>query len=233
MTSQTNTKLSVADIVESRNITEVVHFTSNFGLVGCLNSGNLLSRRQLPQEQTLKHVLEQTSPVIFEDQDWFDKKKDWVDYVNMSLSEINSSYFRFANEKWHPTGDRYWIIMSFDPKILTHDDVHFSTTNNVYDMTVRTPGADGLEALFAPTVRRKSSSPNWVARRSASTPSSLTTCEQAEVLYPRAVSMEYLRTVYVQCDDHADWAKMVLNRYKRQGVPIIAGPAKFQGRPSR
>ena len=224
---------TIADIVRERQISEVVHFTSNYGLVGCLASKTLLSRRQLPQAESLKHVLKQTSPVIFEEKDWFDKQQDWVDFVNMSISEINSSYFRFANEQWHTTGDRYWVIMGFDSAILSHDGVYFSTTNNVYDRTVRMPGVEGFEALFVQAIQRKSSSPAWVARRSQRTHSNLTTCEQAEVLYPKAVLMDYLRTVYLQSAEHEDWAKMILNRSGRQDVTTVAGHEKFLGKPIR
>lgn len=221
--------MTVEDIIRARGIEEVVHFTSNHGFVGCLGVNKLLSRRRLPEEDVLIHVIARTSPVIFESAEWFDKSEDWLDFVNLSISELNSHYFRFASERWHTNNDRYWILMSFDPVIMGHGGVYFSTTNNVYEHTRRGKGAEGLEALFAPVIRRKGAS--WKAVRTNGRADRLPTCEQAEVLYPVAVTMDYLRKVYVREGDHADFVEMALKQFKRQDVQVIVSEKKFAGQP--
>jgi hypothetical protein len=91
--------------------------------------------------------------------------------------------------------------------ILAHPDVYFVTTNNTYTETVvRGSGREGLEALFADTVL-------WGhyytrVRRWPGKPAHLTTHEQAEVLYPGEVPLEYLRAVYVAQEEHIDEVKM-------------------------
>jgi len=48
--------MSVDEIIQSRGITEVLHFTTHRGITGAFASGCILSRRQLPQEKYLEHV---------------------------------------------------------------------------------------------------------------------------------------------------------------------------------
>ncbi|CAN7161510.1 DUF4433 domain-containing protein [Paraburkholderia hospita] len=219
---------TIKEVVIARGISEVVHFTSNHGLVGALQVGAVVSRRQLPAENHLAYIAAPTSATRREAEEYFDKNEDWLDFVNLSISEINASYFNFASKKWHVTGDRWWAILSFSPDILSHDGVYFATTNNIYDFVSRQPGASGLEKLFAPSVRRKGS---WTAYR-RDRAENLPTCEQAEVLYPKRLSLDYLERVYVQNGDDYDLVSGWLNYYKRPDVQVLIDAAKFDGQPN-
>jgi len=214
----------IGDIITERQIAEIVHFTSNNGLVGCLELGALVSRRQLPAEKHLSYVAAPTAATRAEDSDFFDKDRDWLDYVNLSISEINKSYFRFA-QGWHQNSDRWWVIMSFDPAVLKQDGVFFATTNNIYPFVRRGEGADGLSALFSDSIQRKL---GWTAYRGLRA-SNLATCEQAEVLYPSRISLDYLRKVYVRTDEQHDIVSGWLNLYRRGGVEVIISEEKFNG----
>src|SRR6266404_430407 len=91
--------------------------------------------------------------------------------------------------------------MSFDPDILTHPGVYFATTNNMYTGVVQGTCAAGLESLFAPKVVRYIGN---IAVRSAQLADNLTTCVQAEALYPGELSVKYLKRVYVERNEDQD-----------------------------
>jgi hypothetical protein len=134
-------------------IEEVVHFTTNRGLVGIFASKSVLSRRRLPNDKYLEHILHPNSMVRHEEARQFDKSEDWLDFVNCSISEINTSFFRFSRG-WPHNKALWWAILSFDPAIMTHGGVYFATTNNSYEHCRRQAGLAGLRALFIPAVLR-------------------------------------------------------------------------------
>ncbi|PAJ87304.1 DarT ssDNA thymidine ADP-ribosyltransferase family protein [Burkholderia ubonensis] len=218
----------IKEIVAARGIGEVVHFTSNHGLVGSLQVGSVVSRRQLPAEDHLAYIAAPTSATRREAEEYFDKNEDWLDFVNLSISEINASYFNFASKKWHVAGDRWWAILSFSPDILSHDGVYFATTNNIYEHVSRQSGALGLQNLFSQKIKRKG---GWAAFR-RDRADNLPTCEQAEVLYPKRLSLDYLEKVYVQNGDDYDRVSGWLNYYKRPNVQVVIDAAKFDGQPN-
>ncbi len=219
--------MTIADEIRCRGIGEVLHFTTNRGIVGTLASQALLSRHRLPREKYLQHVLHVNSAVRPEAADFFDKSQNWLDYVNLSISEINNRYFA-VSQRWHVNDDVWWGILSFDAEVMTHDGVVFATTNNGYERCLRQAGTDGLNALFTPTIRRKES---WRAIR-GNRPPNLPTCEQAEVLYPGELSTEFLRRIYVREDDHHDQARGWLREFGLREVEVVISPNKFLGRPN-
>lgn len=217
----------VRDIIQSRGIQEVLHFTTNRGIVGTLASHALLSRHRLPQEKYLEHVLHVNAAVRPEAAAFFDKSQNWLDYVNLSISEINRRYLT-VSKRWHDDRDVWWGILSFDAEIMNHDGVIFATTNNSYDQCVREGGEAGLEKLFANRIVRKN---GWAASRGQRAPE-LPTCEQAEVLYPGAVDTAFLRKIYVEDEEHHDQASGWLREFGHQGVQVEISPLKFAGKPN-
>ena len=219
--------MTIQQIISDRRIERVLHFTTNRGLVGTLAQRSLLSRSRLHDEQYLEYVLHVNAARRPEAATDFDKEQDWLDYVNLSISEINRRYFRVSMH-WHNNSDVWWCILSFDPEIMTHQHVFFATINNSYTLCKRNEGADGLESLFVGKIQRKL---GWsVSRRSR--PSHLPTCEQAEVLYPGKVSTEYLRCIYVEKDNHHDVACGWLKEFNLNGVDVVVSPQTFQGCPN-
>lgn len=211
-----------------RKIKEIVHFTSNHGLVGTLEMGSVLSRRRLPDVSHLAYLAAPTSEKRQEAAHYFDKAEDWLDFVNMSISEINQYYFHVASTKWHVAGDRWWTILSFSPEILSHYGVFFTTTNNIYEYVKRGQGHQGLAALFDEPILRKN---NWYARRGLRAVN-LPTCQQAEVLYPQSVSIEYLQRIYVANDEQHDIVSGWLRYYGKSDVEVTIQPEKFSGAPN-
>lgn len=218
---------TIAEVISARDIEEVLHFTSNHGLVGCLEERAVLSRRQLPEQKHLAHVAAPTAATRQEAGEFFNKERDWLDYVNLSISEINFRYFNVAATKWHPQG-RWWVILAFRPEILEHSGVYFATTNNVYEHVLRDAGAAALERLFAGYVRRKG---DWGARR-ANRSSHLPTCEQAEVLYPTRLSLSHLQRIYVRNDEDYDVVRSWVNYYGLPSIEVLVSPDRFNGQPN-
>lgn len=185
---------TIADIVHRREITEVLHFTTNHGLTGILAERAVLSRQSLPESKYLEHVYKPNASVR--------KDHRWLDHVNLSISRINTEFFGHSS-RWHANRDVWWCALSFAPAILDHHGVIFATTNNIYSGCRRAPGPNGLEALFAKQIERW---PGNAAERQPGMPHNWTTCHQAEVLYPSALSCDHLRRVYVATGPHADIA---------------------------
>ncbi|MCV4343460.1 DUF4433 domain-containing protein [Pseudomonas capsici] len=215
--------MTVQAEVSSRGITEVVHFTTHLGVLGSLAKGALLSRHRLPQEDYLQHILHVNSIYRPEESEFFDKSQNWLDYVNLSISEINRRFFD-VSQRWHSNSGVWWAVLSFDSSIMSHNVV-FATTNNGYEHCFRHGGVEGFKKLFEPVIRRKGS---WSAYRHTR-PSMLTTCEQAEVLYPGEVPIRYLKAIYVREGDHSDQVKAWLLDFHYTHVDVLISPEKFIG----
>jgi len=197
--------MTVADIIATRNIEEVLHFTTNRGITGMIAAGRVLSRKRLPDEKHLEHVYQYNCP---------DRSRDasWHDYVNLSITTVNRHLFGISKGKWHRAQDGWWCIASFVPEIMTHEGVQFTTTNNMYTGVVRYSGPSGLEKLFAPHICRWE---NNVINRTSTCPPNQPTCEQAEVLYPGELFLNYLQRLYVKTPDDAAALESILILYSR------------------
>lgn len=184
--------MTIQQIIKKRGIEEILHFTTNKGITGILASGVVKSRKCLSRDQYLEYIIKYNCR---------NRSRDiyWHDYVNLSITSVNMRLFGISKGRWHSGEEGYWAILSFSPDILTHDGVHFATTNNAYADCQRAQGPEGLEALFANNVRSYGS----IIRRGVSIPLKQPTCNQAEVLYPGELSLQYLNNIYVENVDHA------------------------------
>ncbi|HAS1184711.1 DUF4433 domain-containing protein [Klebsiella michiganensis] len=219
--------MSIQEFISRNGIIEVLHFTTERGLTGCASTKLVLSRKALDEEQYLSHIATPVSTERKEAQDTFNKDENWLDYINMSISEINTHYFRSARKRYTCL-DRWWCIMSFDPVILTHPGVYFTTTNNIYTGVSRATDLSGLQAMFNDRVTRWSG--NVVARNGR--PMNLATCEQAEVLYPNPLNMSFLQRVYVQDREQAASIHGTLVSLGFGQVNVTICPEKFTGVPN-
>jgi len=207
--------VTVNEIITDREITEIVHFTTHRGLLGSLHAGSVKSRKRLPTEMDLKFIYKPNAE--------YRKDAAWLDYVNLSISRINSDFF-LTSCRWHREEDLWWCIMSFEPAILTHPGVYFATTNNMYTGVVRGAGASGLERLFAPRIARWTG--NTVVRL-ANLAGRFATCVQAEVLYPGELSIQHLKGVYVEQDEDQDEVHAQMHMIGVEGVEVIVDATKF------
>ncbi|MEU9773821.1 DarT ssDNA thymidine ADP-ribosyltransferase family protein [Streptomyces sp. NPDC047968] len=210
------TKDTIDSIITSRGISEVLHFTTNLGLLGILGTAAILSRRRLPSEKYVEHIYTPNCSTR--------KDHAWLDYVNLSISRINDSMFD-ASERWHEVDNVWWAALSFKAQILRDPGVYFTTTNNIYPSVRRGTGADGLNALFAEVVSGRYAQ---TMARVAMQPTFWTTDRQAEVLYPGRLSLDQLQRIYVREEHHSDdiigWFASFPST---PTVPVIYAPKVF------
>ena len=208
--------------ISRRGVQEVVHFTTNRGLIGILAKGALLSRPLLRREDLLRYVAYPNTQYRQEESAGFDKQEDWVNYVNFSITNPNGSFFRISRD-WHLQDDVYWVVLVLDVRILLHTGVYFTTTNNVYQGCVRRQGVEGFEGMFASQVTKK---PGWTEHRSQKRDNQ-TTCNQAEVLYPVQVDASNLVKVYVANEQDLVRTRASLAEFDRPDVEVTLDQSKF------
>ncbi len=186
--------MTINEIFRQRQITEILHFTTNEGLLGILYSRFIKSRQRLPKEKTLENIYKPNAA--------FRKDKKWLDYVNLSISRINYQFFDVSANRWHRDRNIWWCVLSLDPVILSHPGVYFATTNNMYTGVRRNTGAKGLNALFDSSIIQWA---GQIVRRNPDLQAKFPTCSQAEVLYPEELPTKFLQRVYVSTgEDHDD-----------------------------
>jgi hypothetical protein len=205
--------VSAAEFARGREITEVLHYTSERGAMGTVMKKALLSREQVENDSDIAFIFEGV---------WERKDPEWVDYISLSLSRINLDLYRRSRKRFP---DYWWAIFSFDIEVLDHDGVWFATTNNTYPVCERAQGEAGLAAMFAPTVPW-----GWrgsVKTRSSGMPEAWTTCEAAEVLYPQSIPLEYLQRIYVPGAQHRRLVQAWAEVYGARELTIEVKPGSF------
>lgn len=219
--------MNAGEWLKERGVRELLHFTTNRGALGILAMSYILSRRRLPKEQYLVNVAYPNATIRPEDTDYFDKSEDWLDFVNLSVSEINRSFFDFS-KRWHPDEEIWWSIFSLDTGLAGHDGVYFATTNNGYPLCHREAGLGGVQKLFHEVVPRKGA---WSASRHGRA-AHLPTCQQAEVLYPASISIEAVRRIYTAAPSHSDIVRGWLREFGLTRIEVTLDPNKFHGVPN-
>ena len=185
---------TVVERAVEREISTVVHFTTNLGALGILASEGIKCRTDLPQDKYLEHVYKPNA--IYRRLD-----AEWCGYVNLSMMEINSALFKVASEKWHAQDGVSWVVFNFSVEILGAAGVVFTTTNNIYPAVLRSEGLCGLERMFDPTVLGRCARE---IRRTDHQPTYSPTDPQAEVLYPGTLGLEHLTRIDVQDETSVD-----------------------------
>lgn len=217
--------MSLAQNIKELGIAEVLHFTRGDNLVGILQRGGVISRALLETENTEFNSLEYVG-----DPAWPDRSRDkaWWGFVNLSIESVNETLLAKARCN-HPT--QKWFVLSFDPQILTHEDVYFTTTNNAYEPHVlRDRGINGMNLPYSASYKDLQGNTH---QRKRGLPRQFPTSQQAEVLYPNFLTLNYLRAIYVEDQDGFLHATNALHTQKFLNVthevlltPII-NPYKF------
>ena len=204
----------VAEAAAERGVMQVVHFTTVRGAVGVLASGFVKSRTRLPEDAYLEYVYRPNAR--------FRKDPAWLDYVNLSVERINDWMFT-TSVRWHVAEGNPWVVLSFDPEILAHPGVVFTTTNNIYPTCRRAEGLAGFSEMFADVVLGRYNSRHDRHGKPASWP----TDRQAEILYPGELSREFLQRIYVQTEDGFRDVSGALGGLNLS-VPVHHAPEVFQ-----
>ncbi|WP_269083876.1 DarT ssDNA thymidine ADP-ribosyltransferase family protein [Pseudomonas savastanoi] len=117
-------------------------------------------------------------------------------------------------------------MLDFTPEILLHDDVWFTTTNNIYTNVERAKGPEGLEAMFQTPIHQYLAN---YSHRPANHPRNLPTCNQAEILYPQELSTDHLQRIYVRCDNDSDELAGQMAATGHSPVNVVVRPELFEG----
>lgn len=208
--------MSISQRAHERGITEILHYTTSRGVFGTLASRALKSRARLPEDAYLEHVWVPACRVRYDE--------EWLDWVNLSITDINSALYTVAAGKWHQ-GQYWWGVLSFTPSILDHDEVYFATTNNRYPAVHRGQGLDGFEALFAESVPGRYGN---LSHRSEGFPDERPTDPQAEVLYPSELSTDYLQRIYVSDTLSRATIRAQCEAVRHPDVEIVVNPHVFE-----
>lgn len=198
--------MTPAERARARGITEILHYTSERGVMGSVMKQSVLSREQVENDEDVAFIFEGV---------WERKDPDWVDHISLSLSRINLDLFQRSRERFP---DLWWAVMSFDVEILDHQDVWFTTTNNIHPPCERGQGLAGFEAVFAPSVEwgyygsRKFRSDQY--------PEEWPTDRAAEVLYPTRLSLEHLNKLYVPGTQHRRMVSAWSEAYGTPELPV-------------
>ena len=208
--------MSISDIISARNINEIVHFTTNKGLIGVLATKFLKARSHLKNEQYLEFILHENSK--------FRSDLEWVDYISLSVTRMNTSFFNQCT-RWH--ADIQWCAICISASVLGDKGVVFTTTNNIYrDSVIRTEGPQGLEAIFAPSISGRY---GLLCNRGSAVPDNVPTDIQAEVLYPNQISIDYIQRIVVRTDNDADEMCGITNLFLHSShIPVIVDPDFFK-----
>lgn len=210
--------MSIEQFIAERGIESVVHFTTNKGSLGIFASKALKSRQRLNADEQLKHIFQPNAK-------YRDKDLAWLDYANLSISRINTNFFNTCSGSWHKEKDFFWCIFDFSPEIMLHENVEFTTTNNIYTGNLRLPGLEGLVQVFQEKTHQYSN--NYV-ERTEGFPKNLPTCNQAEILYPGEVSTRYLQRIYVRSEEDSDELAGQIAATAHPPVEVLVRPELFE-----
>jgi ssDNA thymidine ADP-ribosyltransferase, DarT len=206
--------VSVSECARARGVTEILHYTSNRGLMGCVMKGAVLSRERVEADPDVAFIFEGI---------WERKDHAWLDYISLSVARINLDLFHRSRENFP---DRWWAVLSFSPDILDHEDIWFTTTNNVYEECCkRGQGLAGFEAMYASTVEW-----GYYGSRRLRTPAyddAWPTDRAAEVLYPRSIPLEHLQAVYVPQQEHRRMVDAWTESFDKPELDVTIDPARF------
>ena len=209
--------MTIKEIINNRNIQEVLHFTTNQGITGIIASKVVKPKKRLDKDKYLEYIVKMNCK-------YRERDIDWHDYVNLSITSVNFNLFGISKNKWHKDMDGWWCILVFDPIILNHPGVYFATTNNIYSSVIRDQGAKGLERLFAEKIIRWSGN---ICTRSKTCSENQPTCDQAEVLYPGELSISYLRKIYVKEPINASAIESQFQIFDLTPVKCVIKPELF------
>lgn len=208
--------MTIDEIIKYREIDEVLHFTTSHGCLGTLYTQHLQSRDMLQNDHMVQYLFKPNSDLR--------KDPNYTNHVSLSISHINHQFFEISSNSWHKNDDIFWCIMSFTPDILSHDDVVFATTNNIYTKVIRKQGTEGLNQLFSNSIIRWN---NNIAKRPNDLSLRFPTCFQAEALYPMKISTAHLQRIYVKNSQDQSEIIGFLKATFHRDVDVVINPAKF------
>lgn len=210
---------AIANYAEERGISRLVHFTPFLNLLGVFSLGGIMARDRVV-EYAQKHQDEDLMAFIT----WNDKLRldRRTDCINISVQRINAPLF--SRFKANFRQGEPWCIIEIDPVCMQKKGVLFTVANAAASAVRRngtSAGLKGLQAMFGASISVRKSYGVEVCRRTPEMPKSFPTSVQAEVLYPGAIPIEYVKGLVFENPEGAARARAML----KMEVPGINLPA--------
>ena len=199
----------LADLIQERGITRLVHFTPLMNLISIIRQQKILPREQLRQ-----YAKEHQDLALLDYIRWNDKKRldHRLDCINLSVERINSYLLRSFRREY--AEGEPWTILTIDPQFLLREGVVF-TVGNAASRQVReegtAPGAAGLRALFADQVCVGNSYGTRIYKRTPRMNPAYPNCIQAEVLFPGEIPLSGVTGLICDSDENRSIVKSVLS----------------------
>ena len=204
---------AIVEAARERGVTDVLHFTHTQNLIGILATA--VKSRALVQADSYVELVHDPNCA----DRWRDR--EWTGYVSLSISRIND-WMLGCSRRWHRNDDVEWVILSFEPEILGHPGVVFTTTNNAYPTCLRAEGMFGFGRVFADEVE----SYNRTITR-GDLDDRYPTDRWAEALYPGALSLDHLQRIYVDDEEMTEHIGGILSGVARD-CPTEFKPEVFR-----
>lgn len=198
--------MSVAERARELGVTEILHYTSNRGIMGSVLKRALLSREQVEQDPDVAFIFKGV---------WVRKDPEWVNYISLSVSRINLDLLDRSRKN---LPDFWWAVMSFDVDILDDEGVWFTTTNNIYGPCRRALGVPGFDAMFGEPIAFGHH--GSMMTRTHGMPRAWPTDRTAEVLYPERIDLTRLRKLYVLEAQHRRLIHAWTDTYGLEELPV-------------
>ncbi|MEV6567782.1 DarT ssDNA thymidine ADP-ribosyltransferase family protein [Streptomyces kronopolitis] len=201
----------ILELAQARGITRLCHFTKS------ANLSHILDTRQIRPVAALQKGASAYRPADTQRLDGA------LECTFLSLEYPNTWYLAQAASR-----DQYfqdWVVLTLDVELLATPGARFCPYNSARDRSASArPGADGFNALFAPTVTGK-----VTLRRQNGHPSWWPTDDQAEIQIPGTIPLSAVRSVIVREETQAE---LEYFRHAQFGMsallpPLVVAPVLF------
>lgn len=213
--------------IKERNITKLVHYTSNINLISIFKSGAIIPRNQL----------ECSTNINLSNSDFQDKNRyDGKDHINCSIEVPN--LYSLNSKKHLLTRDdpKFFCIIAISPKYIYRESTLFSVTNAANKYNRNTIGINGSFSKFVSIFNQcisyyNSSGCYKNIKRPINIENNIPTDCQAEVLIGDNILIEDFLSVYVEDESQLLILNSVLKSNNLDNFDsklIIADPTMFK-----
>jgi hypothetical protein len=196
----------VSDVLEqarARGITRLCHLTKS------ANLSHILETRQIRPVATLQTAADAFRPADTQRLDGA------LEFTFLSVEYPNTWYLAQAASRDRHFQD--WVVLTLDVDLLATSGARFCPYNSARDRSAGARlGADGFNAMFAPTVTGK-----VTLRRESGHPSWWPTDDQAEIQIPGIIPLSAVRSVIVRDEQQAELEHF---RHAQFGMAVLLPP---------
>ncbi len=193
--------------IDRRNITKLLHFTTNLNVLSILSEGFIIPRNKL----------ESSNDVNLCNSDFQDSLRlDGKNHINCSIERINIKMLNQKKKYLLPEERdlRFFCVIAISPKYIYRKSTMFSVTNAANSYNRNNIGIDGsfekFISMFKPEMYYLASGYVHHVSRSSMNRDNIPTDIQAEVLIYDSISANDIIQIYVEKEDNILMLKSVM-----------------------